>query len=116
MERESLFPDAHREGLQERVEAFWNLDFILPTPRAEVRCSCGGVFVLKDWLLHERTGKADRFRCDVRTKCVSCSLVGLYGVRLSEAGYRRAKRRFHKGGWISWRDGRTALSQEGFFD
>lgn len=116
MDRERLFPDAHRDGLEERVAAFWNLDFVLPTPRVEISCLCGGVFVLKDWLLHERKGKPKPFRCDVRTKCVGCSEVRLYGVWLPEGAYLRAKTLFPRSAWISWREGREALSGEGFFD
>lgn len=71
--------------------------------------------MLKDWLLHERNGKRDRFRCDVRMKCAACSLVTLYGIRLPEQNYRAGRGRFHKGGWISWRDGKAALDEEGFF-
>lgn len=117
MDRAQLFPDAHDGDLRARVESFWNLDYLLPTPHEAISCSiCGGAFVVKDWLLHERRGKANPYRCDVRTKCVGCSEVRLYGVWLPEDNYRRAKRAFRVGGWISWRDGRAALDREGFFD
>lgn len=110
--REALFPDAHASGVEERVAKVWDLSYPLPVPRIQPVCLCGGVLVLKDWKFHERgkTGSAHPWRCDVRLKCVGCSVVTIYGVVIPK-GMKRPQ-----DGWISWREGREILSRAGFFE
>lgn len=132
MTREQLFPDAHTDGIDERVEAHWDLDWPLPVPRFPRVCPCaiGGSYppaetlVVKDWKLHQRTdsGTTHPWRCDVRLKCVRCSLVQIYGVRIPRAYYEAAHaalpRRHHtsRPSWISWREGKALLAEAGFFE
>lgn len=110
MDRHGLFPDAHAEGVADRVAAHWDLSWPLPVPARQPHCKCGGQQVLKDWKFHNRakTGSAHPWRCDVRLKCVDCSLVDIYGVVVPK------EMKPPKDGWITWREGKQMLEAGGF--
>lgn len=117
---EHLFPDAHTDGLVDRIEGHWDLDWPLPVPRFDPGCGyCGYAMVLKDWKFHLRsTGSKSPWRCDVRLKCLGCGCVPIYGVAVPGAYYEAAalllgQRRM--GSWINWREGKQVLSDAGFF-
>lgn len=118
--RASLFPDHHAEGRDDRVRRMWCLDYPLPMPADDrlVECPvCRGAAVVKAWRFHARaTGSASPYRCDVRTKCVDCSLVLDYGVAVPEHMYRAAAKTagVGVGRWVEWRQGRTALVDAGY--
>lgn len=131
MSRADLFPDAHAEGRDDRIAACWNLDYPLPIPRgAGMRlcpgCSAGNPFpqpslVVKDWkfFTRDKVGSKVPFRCDVRLKCVTCSLVLIYGVVIPEEMYEAAKAAIPPGrlsAWIHWREGKRLLAEAGFFE
>lgn len=88
MDPASVFPDHYRDGQQDRITAHWNLDHRLPVPRKPIVCGqCGGPMVLKQWWFHDRTktGTSDPYRCSMEAKCVACSWVAVYGVRIPAA-------------------------------
>lgn len=127
MSRAELFPDHHAADVAERVEAHWDLRYLLPMPTFPRLCVCaiGNPFptqtlVVKDWKFHDRnrTGTAHPWRCDVRLKCVACSLVLTYGVRVPADYHARALKQLPRGGrdWISWREGRRLLAEAGYFE
>lgn len=107
-----MFPDEFEEGVDERVTDHWDLDWPLPVPRHPRVCPhCGSPMVLKDWKFHTRdTGTTHPWRCDVRMKCIGCSFVPMYGVRIPQHMYDQAPRT----GWINWRAGKKILAAGGF--
>jgi hypothetical protein len=106
-----LFPDAHAEGVAERVARAWDLSWPLPIPKDQ-RCHCGGLLVCKDWKFHRRTtGTAHPWRCDVKLKCIDCSVVPIYGVVVP-----KEMTPIRRGEWISWREGKEILADAGFFE
>lgn len=120
--RASLLPDAFTEGRDARVRRVWCLDYPLPMPDDDrlVECPvCRGPVVVKAWRFHTRasTGSPSPYRCDVRTKCVDCSLVLDYGVAVPEHMYRAAAKTagVDVGRWVEWRQGRAALDAAGYF-
>lgn len=120
MSRRELFPDAHRAGLDDRVAEAWDLDWPLPVPRFDPVCAnCHERLVLKGWKFHVRnTGSKSPYRCDVRLKCIGCSVVPIYGVPVSKAMYDAAAARNRRAtsSWIEWRTGKAWLAEAGFFD
>lgn len=118
-DRRALFPDGHADGMQQRVRAFWNLDYPLPTPHEPIVCKCGGVMVCKQWWFHDRTktGTSDPWRCDVQTKCIDCSAVTVHGVAVPESMWRKRPRpNPPRDKWIYWRQAKAVLTKAGFFD
>jgi hypothetical protein len=111
MDRRNLFPNAHSEGMAERVASVWDLSWPLPVPHRQSFCQCGAAMVLKDWKFHVRatTGSSHPWRCDVRLKCVGCSVVTIHGVVVPKEMKRP------KDGWISWREGHDLLERAGYF-
>lgn len=99
-----LFPDFYADGLEDRVNKFWDLSKALPLMRQLPDC-CGPV-VYKDWKFHSRArvGSRNPWRCDVRTKCLGCSQVRIYGVVVPAEMVR------DKGQWIHWRTAKKLLS------
>jgi hypothetical protein len=68
--------------------------------------------VLKDWKFHRRTtSTAHPWRCDVKLKCIDCSVVPIYGVVVP-----KEMTPIRRGEWISWREGREILADAGFFE
>lgn len=120
MDRPSLFPDAHTEGLDDRVARSWDLSWVLPLPRFSAPCAfCGDEYVLKGWKFHLRqTGTKRPWRCDVRLKCLGCGHVPIFGVPLTEKQYEvgTAANRNSRSGWIEWRQGQRILREAGYFD
>lgn len=120
MSRHELFPDAHRAGQDRRVEQAWDLRWPLPVPRFDLICStCHERLVLKGWKFHKRTtGSKAPWRCDVRLKCIGCSVVPIYGVPISQEMFDAAvaRNRRSTSSWIEWRDGKAWLTEAGFFN
>lgn len=125
MNLDTMFPDAFSEGVDERVTAQWDLSGPLPIPRFPrycPRCCIGTVYlysddetlVVKDWRFHERrtSGSPEPWRCDVRMKCVRCSLVLSFGVKVPKPMHAAAP---HKN-WIGYREGKALLKQAGYFE
>lgn len=123
---EHMFPDAHADGVEERVEDHWDLGYPLPMPkfhRACPRCVAADRrmaverLVVKDWKFHQRNTKSKHpYRVDVRLKCVDCSIVYIFGVRVPEAYWRKGYAVHRSGGWINWREGKRLLAEAGFFE
>lgn len=130
MNLDTMFPDAFAEGVDKRVAYYWDLTGPLPLPRFRrycPRCNIARDFlfredeslVVKDWKFHERrsSGTSQPYRVDVRLKCVRCSLVLSFGVRVSADYYRANSRTLvHHNGWISWRAGKALLKKAGYFE
>lgn len=119
--RAKIFPDAHRDGQDARIAQMWDLSWPLPVPHVMPSCP-GCVFppgrmVVKDWKFHrQRTGSKAPWRCDVRLKCIDCSLVTIYGIAIPEAMWQTAQDTFAKTNqWINWRQGKQILTEAGFF-
>jgi hypothetical protein len=80
---------------------WWDFSGALPLPRWDVRCpSCGatrtgGAILLREFAFHERGGQGHRwpYRCDVRCKCVRCSMTWAYGVPVPLEQYNEQKGR-----------------------
>jgi len=111
---ENYFADYYSEGADIRVGTFWNLDYGLPVPRKMPSCPvCGGRMIIKDWRHHQRDKTSSPYRIDVGSKCVDCSAVIVFGVRVDAKTFnsKRTQR-----GYTDWRTGKAILAGQGFFD
>jgi hypothetical protein len=122
MGRSSLFPDAWSEGRDERLNQTWDLSYPLPVPRVPLACpTCGDYeLMLKDWTfhMHVHSGSHQPWRCDVRMKCPGCAVVLSFGTPVTEDYYQAIPnlRTQRMGRYFSWRDGKQALDEAGYFD